>query len=99
MGATWHAVSAFARIQREILAKYPHDSVEDKLFLARGAQERDLLSYMFDNFLDAARRAHNAGIRSLRRGLHQPLPDSMHKLVQDLRNGKRSFPDALKSGF
>ena len=92
MGATWHALSEFARIQREVVERVGPERPKDAVFYGLPAEQRDLLSYMFDNFLDAARRSQNAVTHYLSKGLRLSLPASMNDLVKRLRDGSKAFP-------
>jgi hypothetical protein len=93
MGATRYALSEFARLQREIVAEFSAERLEGLAFFGLSPDQRDLLSYMLDNFLDSARRAQDAVIHYLSRGLKVSLPSSMHALVQKLRNGSIVLPE------
>src|SRR5262245_44460337 len=93
VGAAWHGLSEFARIERQILLDFPPDRLKGLLFFGSTPGQRDLLSYMFDNFLDAARRAQNAVIHYLSRGLQISLPSSMHDLVTGMNARRITIPD------
>ena len=84
-GAAWYALPEFAGIQHEMIAKFPTAQLEGLAFFGHSPDQRDLLSYMLGNFLDGARRAQDAVIHSLNRGLRISLPASMADLVKQLR--------------
>jgi hypothetical protein len=92
LGAAWHALSEFVRIQREILADFPPERLKGLAFVGLAPQRRDLLSHPFDNFIDATRRAQNAVIHYLSRGLRKSMPASMHKLVHAMQKEKITLP-------
>jgi hypothetical protein len=92
LGGTWHALSEFAGIQRELVERTPPEQLEGLALFGLAADERDRLSYMFDNFLDAARRSQNAVIHYLSRGLKLSLPASMNDLIKRLRDEQFEFP-------
>src|SRR5918995_4800600 len=68
LGAAWYALSEFAGNQRALLAQFPPERLRGLSFFGLEPEERDHLSYMFDSFLDAARRVQNAVIRYLSPG-------------------------------
>lgn len=92
LGGTWYALAELARIQNEIISKYPPERLEGLVFFGLPNEDRDLLSYMVDNFLDAARRAQNSVIHYLSRGLRMSLPSSMSTLIKQMEAGRIQLP-------
>ncbi len=97
MGATWYALSEFARLQREVIAEIGSERPKDAVFYGLPVAQRDILSFMFDNFLDSARRSQNAVIHYLSRGLKISLPGSMNVLVRRLKDETKPFPPGPRS--
>ena len=92
LGGTWHALSELARIQNDLIAKYPREQLQGAAFLGLATDERDLLSFMVDNFLDASSRAQNSVIHYLSRGLSRSLPSSFSDLVKKMESGRVKLP-------
>ena len=57
------------------------------------------MSFMVDSFLDAGRRAQNAVIHYLSRGMKTSLPMSMTDLVNGLKKGKLKVPNPPCQGI
>ena len=93
LGCTWHALSELARIQNAIISKYPPERITGVVFYGLPNEDRDLLSYMVDNFLDASRRAQNSVLHYLSRSLSISLPSSMSDLVKKMEAGKIKLPE------
>ena len=94
LGAAGKAVSDLAAAQNR-LAEEHHGRLAPNHIQGLGDDVRDELTYSVDGFLDAARRAQNAVIPYLRRGLRMSLPASMNKLMKALRAGRLEFPEKL----
>ena len=96
LGACWHALTESARIQGELIADFTPEDLAGLAFHVIKPEKRDALSFMVDAFFDAARRAQNAVIHYLSRGLRQSLPSSMNKLVKRLEGGHLQLPEGPK---
>jgi hypothetical protein len=99
LGAASHAVFALTRTQRDVVERKAQTQQPGSINELT-EEERNLLGYHVDAFLDAARRTQNAVIPYLRRKFPSlSLPNSLSKLVDNLKQNKVSFPQELREGI
>jgi hypothetical protein len=96
LGAASHAVFALTRTQRDVVERKARAEQPGSIN-ELNEEERNLLGYQVDAFLDAARRAQNAVIPYLRRKFPAlSLPKSLSQLAGNLKQNKISLPQELK---
>lgn len=94
LASCWQAVSETARLYRETVDGVDSAELHGVVFQGLKPETRDQLSFPVDHFFGAARRAQNAVIHYLGRGLRLSLPSSMNKLVRRLEAGRITIPAA-----
>ena len=97
IGAAWFALAELARVQHEASTEVKDSAFADADVIGLTSAVRDRLTFAVDGFLDAARRAQNAVIAYLGRGLKISLPRSMSELIKKLRAGKLRLPSPVKT--
>lgn len=97
LGATCLAVSELIAVQRDIVQRILGTSGHPPGTQILLGEDRDLMGFKVDNFLESARRTQNALIPYLGRVLSCQLPLSLSDLIKKVHKGDIVFPEFVTS--